>query len=162
MKMELTHDEQLHCILASVHKNQRYSMLDSDERVNKHTPLLDYIWEQAQSIGSEWVVAKYFGVEYDPYKSNYKQAADVGSGIEVKWTKYPAGQLILNTYDRADDVAVLVTGIAPTFHIVGWIPVTAGKTDRYKHTNSNSWWITQINLQPIKYLARSKYANCAV
>ncbi len=47
-----------------------------------------YLAEIAESIGAEWVVAKYFGLPFDPFVDKGKHTADVGKGIEVKWTKY--------------------------------------------------------------------------
>ena len=70
-------------------------------------------------------VAKYFGmIGFDPAMSKFKQTADVGAAIEVKWTSYDSGSLIIYESDRNSDVAVLVVGKCPKYRIAGWIPVS--------------------------------------
>jgi hypothetical protein len=106
-------------------------------------------------------VAKYLAAEYDPFVSKHKEAADVGSQIEVRWTKYVAGQLIVHEYDRPNDIAVLVTGNAPHYFIAGWIPISIAKRPKYRHSKQPNWWVTQINLQPIENLRKSNYGQSA-
>jgi len=89
-------------------------LLESKGHYND-TPFMTYLAELAESIGSEWAVAKYFGLPFDPFEDKGKRKADVGAGIEVRWTKYELGQLIVYEYDRPNDIAVLVTGTAPNY-----------------------------------------------
>ena len=91
-----------------------------------------------------------------------KVKADVGAAIEVRWTKYELGQLIVYEYDRPTDIAVLVTGTAPNYYIAGWIPVTMAQKPRYRHSKQPTWWVTQINLQPIENLRKSNYGTSAI
>jgi hypothetical protein len=91
--------------------------------------------------------------------SRFKLTADVGAAIEVKWTHYDGGSLIIYESDRNHDVAVLVVGKSPKYRIAGWIPVSIAKRDRYKHHKQPTWWIGQQNLQPIENLYRSKYGE---
>lgn len=115
--------------------------------------------EFAESILSEWAVARYYGFDFDPYESKRKIKADVGEIIEVKWTHWHDGQLIVHEYDRASDIAVLVTGQFPYYRLAGWIPVAVAKRDRYKHHSQPNWWITQANLLPIDTLIGSGYGK---
>lgn len=127
-----------------------------DKSVNYH----DMISQHAEAIGAEMAVANYFNfVNFDPSKSLFKETADVSHNLEVKWTKYENGQLIIYPNDRNTDIAILVTGKSPVYTIAGWIPVAVAKKPKYKHSSQDTWWITQINLQPIENLIRSNYAE---
>ena len=131
--------------------------LDTLRRYNTTLTFYERVAELAETIASEWVVARYFGVDYDPFLPKMKKQADVGKSIEVKWTRHIEGQLIVHDYDRVSDIAVLVTGQTPNYHIKGWIPVAMAQKSRYRHTNQPNWWVSQINLQPIENLVRSNY-----
>jgi len=163
MKMELNRQEETVCLLAAI----KFALdggnrPDDGTRYNTEINFYSYIAEWAETIGSEWVVAKYLGVSYDPHEPKFKVKADVGNGIEVKWTKYVAGQLIVHEYDRTTDIAVLVTGKSPHYFIAGWIPVAIAKKPRYRHSKQPNWWVTQINLQPIENLRKSTYGQTAI
>jgi hypothetical protein len=104
MKMELTHDEQMVCMLAAVKLTAESTKgMDNPQRYQKSLATFEYLVESAEAIGSEWVVAKYFNLPFDPYENKFKVKADVGNAIEVRWTKYVAGQLIIHEYDRPND-----------------------------------------------------------
>ena len=87
---------------------------------------------------------------------------NVGNAIEVRWTKYVTGQLIIHEYDRPNDIAVLVTGQAPHYFIAGWIPIAIAQRAKYRHSKQPNWWVTQINLQPIENLRKSNYGQSAI
>ena len=116
----------------------------------------------SEAAGAEIAVAKYFGInEFHPTVDTFKNEPDVLVGalpIEVKQTKYPDGALIIHDDDRNTDIAVLVTGISPTYDIKGWIPVSIAKKPKYQ-ASDGSYWVTQANLQPIENLLRSVYGN---
>lgn len=128
---------------------QRYN-----NKLNNHERVTEY----AESLGAEMVVARYFGLDFDINVSNGKRNADVGKGIEVKWTSYINGSLIIYPNDRVDDVAVLVVGRSPEYYIVGWLPVKMAMQKHFKNSQQDSWWIGQGNLNPIEDLVRSMYA----
>lgn len=117
--------------------------------------------EEAEGVAAEWAVAKYYRKPFDPTESNekYKNQADVGNGLEVRWTKWNDGHLIIYEYDRKSDIAILVTGKSPTYVIKGWIPVAVAQKDRYRHHSQPTWWVAQHHLQPIENLKASIYAN---
>ena len=50
-----------------------------------------------------------------------------GAGVEVKWTMYPNGGVILNTKLSDDTIYVLAKGRAPIFRFEGWITGGEGK-----------------------------------
>ena len=129
-----------------------------NSKLNNHEQVTEY----SESLGAEMIVARYFGLDYDINDSKGKRRADVGQGLEVRWTSYGGGNLIVYPNDRDDDVAVLVVGKSPTYYIVGWLPVAFAKRKRFKNPRQDSWWVDQGNLNPIENLARSEYATAAI
>jgi hypothetical protein len=135
--------------------------LDDLSRVQRYNSKLnnyERVTEYAESLGAEMVVARYFNLDYDVNVSNGKRNADVGKGIEVKWTSYINGSLIVYPNDRVDDVAVLVVGRSPEYYIVGWLPVKQAMQKQFKNSQQESWWVNQDSLNPIGDLVRSSYA----
>ena len=129
-----------------------------NSKLNNHEQVTEY----AESLGAEMIVARYFGLDYDINVSNGKRGADVGQGIEVRWTSYVGGNLIVYPNDRESDIAVLVVGKSPIYHIVGWLPVAFARRKRFKNPRQDSWWVDQANLNPIETLIRSEYAITAI
>ena len=111
--------------------------------------LHEFIAQDAQSTGSEWAVAKALGFAFDPYLVKGKRIADVGKNIEVKWTKYFYGHLIIQEIDRSEDIAVLVLGKSPDFVVRGCMPISWAKHKAYRHKQQANWWIPQAHLMPI-------------
>jgi hypothetical protein len=134
----------------------------SVQKVNLH----ESIARDSEGVGAEMALAKYIGKsDFEPTVNTFKDEPDIdwnGLPIEVKWTKYVAGQLIVHEYDRTTDIAVLVTGKSPHYFIAGWIPVAIAKKPRYRHSKQPNWWVTQINLQPIENLRKSTYGQTAI
>ena len=135
--------------------------MGSEPRYNRGLNFHEKVTELAQAIEAEWIVAKYYGRDFNPFASKYKRVADVGNGIEVKHTE-SGFHLIIYPNDRNTAVAVLVTGKSPEFHITGWIPVSMAKRPRFKKSTQDSWWINMRDLQPIETLIRSSYGEAAI
>jgi hypothetical protein len=115
--------------------------------------------ESSEAVGAEIAVAQYFGIPgFQPTVNTFKNEADIGAKIEVKWTKYLNGHLIVTNNDREHDIAVLVTGRSPVYIIAGWIPITMAKKPRYRNQDG-SYWIDRPNLFPIEDLKRSIYGE---
>ena len=129
-----------------------------NSKLNNHEQVSEY----AESLGAEMIVARYFGLDYDINLSNGKRGADVGQGLEVRWTSYVGGNLIVYPNDRDTDIAVLVVGKSPVYHIAGWLPVAFARRKRFKNPRQDSWWVNQANLNPIDTLIRSEYATAAI
>ena len=136
--------------------------LSTVQRYNKKLNNHERVTEYAESLGAEMVVARYFGLDYDINVSKGKREADVGKGLEVKWTSYINGSLIVYPNERVNDIAILVVGRSPEYYIVGWLPVSQAKRPKYRHTKDDAWWVSQINLNPIENLQRSNYANPSI
>ena len=136
---------------------------DHNSRYDRRLGFHDYVAQVAESIVAEILVARYLGyMNFDPRASQFKKTADVGSFIEVKWTRYENGQLIIYESDRTTDVAILVTGTSPSYRLAGWIPVAMAKRPKYKNSKQPTWWVDQKNLQPIENLKGSNYGQAAL
>jgi hypothetical protein len=130
-----------------------------DKRINFH----EYVSQNAEAVGSEIAVAMYFNVRnFVPTVNTFKNEADIGSKVEVKWTKYDNGHLILGPSDRDQDVAVLVTGRSPVLFIAGWLPVSWCKRAKYFNPLDNNFWVNQKDLLPIKDLRKSIYGSTEI
>ena len=130
-----------------------------DRSVQKVT-FHESIYRNAEAIGSEMAVAAYFGIpNFEPTVNTFKLKADLGGGIEIKWTKWEGGHLIIKPSDRDEDVAILVTGASPNYELRGWMPIKRAKTGRYASREGDSWWVPQADLYPLDDLVRSHYAT---
>lgn len=118
----------------------------------------EFVLQQTEAIGAEWAVAQYFNQPIERGDKKFKNQADVGSRIEVKWTKWIDGHLILTDLDRKEDIAILVTGKAPVYYLAGWIPIAVARRERQKRSDG-SWWIAQADLHPIENLSRSVHGH---
>jgi hypothetical protein len=115
------------------------------------------------AVAGEIAVAKSLGMsDFMPTANTFKSTADIGDNIEVKWTGWMGGHLVIHPKDRDTDVAVLVVGQSPNLRVVGWLPVSQAKRPKYRHTKDDAWWVSQINLNPIENLQRSNYANPSI
>jgi len=133
---------------------------DHPGRFNRAISLHEFILENAEAVAAEMAVAEYFGLrDFKPTLNTFKTEADVGAKLEVKWTKYDNGSLIINKTDRDQDVAVLVTGHSPVYHLAGWIPIKMARVPRFHHRLQDNYWITQRDLFPITDLRSSIHGS---
>ena len=161
MLIKLGNDELAQCTIAGLQRLLRkLAGHNSGHYYNNSLSFQERVCEESESVAAEWAVAKYYNLPFNPAQSNnhFKQKADVGNALEVKWTKYTDGSLIIYESDRVSDIAVLVVGKSPTFVIKGWIPVAMAQRERYRHSSQPTWWVSQNNLQPIETLKASDYA----
>ena len=158
----ITRMEEIKCYFAAIeHCTNKTG--DHETRLQKTKSWFEYVAQNAESMVSEWTVAKALGYDYTPGMTWDKEQADVGEHIEVKWSANPHSNLWIQESDRHDrDIAVMVTGNSPKMHIVGWIPVAVCKKPRYRNASQNNWSVPQINLQPIETLMRSNYAHPSI
>jgi hypothetical protein len=154
----ISEDIEMACHKAATLKFIRaHGTLGRTPRYNAKLNIHERISEYAESLASEFVVARELGIDYDLNYDGFKQFADVGSNIEVRWTRWNVGHLIVYPTDRDDDIAILVCGKSPTYRIAGWIPIKVARTNRYKHSSQDSWWVDQHNLQPMENLYKSSH-----
>jgi len=164
MKMTVTFDQMMQSIeVALLRIREINGRPDHSSRYDKNLSFHEYVCQVAESICAEIVVARYFGnKDFEPTVNTFKTQADVGSRIEVKWTKYDNGALIISDSDRNTDIAVLVTGRSPVYHIRGWIPVSIAKNQQWKRRDKPAFWVEQYNLHPIENLRRSSHGDAAL
>ena len=127
---------------------------------NKHLNMHEYISEMAEAAAAEIVVAQYLEFKnFKPTINTFKTEADIGTRIEVKWTKYRDGHLAIGGTDRQEDVAILVTGRSPVYEIAGWLPIQMARKPKYHHIGYGVHWVPQNNLFPIQDLKKSIYGS---
>ena len=128
----------------------------------------EMITQHAESVGAEIAVAEYFGLRnFMPSINTFKAEADVETleaRIEVKYTKYENGHLILQESQRSrpNDVCILVWGRSPVYNLSGWIPAHMAMTPRYKHSQQGNYWVSKRNLFEMKYLRSSNYGDTQI
>lgn len=160
MISRINREQEWACIEAAMEKIKRRGFEPNHQsRVERDMTFMDFVAQTAEAYAAEWAVANYYGLPYQPSQSESKERADVGENLEIKWSRHHAGNLWIGHSDRSEDVAILVTGRTPLFTIVGWIPVSIAKRDKYRHSTQDKWIISQINLQPIETLERSSFAH---
>lgn len=164
MKMKISHEDEWTAAKVAIERVEEIEgKPDHVSRYNKNLSFHDYICEIAESVGAEIAVAKYFGIsDFNPRASRFKRTADVGSIIEVKWTKYDQGSLIIYDSDRNTDIAILVTGKSPNYVLKGWIPVAIAKNQRWRRRDQPTYWVEQYNLHPIENLRRSSHGEATL
>ena len=164
MRMKISHEQEWDAARVAIERVEEIDgHPDHASRYNKQLNFHDYILEVAESIGAEFAVAKYFGIQdFNPRASRFKRTADVGSIIEVKWTKYDAGSLIIYDSDRNTDIAILVAGKSPNYVLKGWIPVAIAKNQKWRRRDQPTYWVDQYNLHPIENLRRSSHGEATL
>ena len=165
MKVTLTNDEQIAITTAGLKRAVRYrpqwegyTTKRNYQHDKEHLNFAAFVNQQSQALAAEVAVAKYFRKPVDLDNLNYKESADVGNNIEVKWTKWKDGSLILTELDRKEDIAILVTGNMPDFWVCGWIPIAMARRNKQQRSDG-SWWIGQGDLHPMADFSRSIYAT---
>jgi len=113
--------------------------------------------QDIQSKGSEIAAQRYFKLKEPVGATGSFHSPDLGTNVQVRWTKYSTGHLCIYGQHGsrvADNLAhyyVLVTGEIPVFCFRGWLKgreVRASWWDPKKHV----WWVPQGALHPISLL----------
>ena len=161
ISVTLSPAEEMHAARVALTRTQECRQMGVKENI-KDITYFQNIYNQAESIGAEIAAAKALGVaNFDASMSKWKQSADVGRNIEVRWSQWESAHAICKPSDREDDLILLVTGRSPEYKVIGYIPVAVARKPRFLH-KTGSWWVSQINLRPVETLARSVYANASL
>ena len=156
ISVRLQRDDEFVC--ASVAFRRAFDSPNKIDRSFEKLNLHEGIARDAEAIGAEMVVAHYFGIKnFEPTVGGFKLHADLGGNVEIKYTKYKDGHLLISERDRDTDIAILVTGKSPIYWIAGWTTVKNAKRPARKRSDG-AYWINQSDLHPIEDLARSVYA----
>lgn len=163
IRVTLTHSEEITAHeIGFLRAKELGSTANHASRYDRHLNYHEYIAQLSEAVGSEMATAKYFDItDFKPTHGTFKNEADVASRIEVKWSRYADGHLIIHKTDRDTDIAVLVVGRSPEYTLAGWIPVKAAKFKRYWHPRDQNWWVRQQDLRPMENLLESDYAHAA-
>lgn len=73
-----------------------------------------------EGAAGELAVAKALGRFWNGSVNTFRQGGDVGA-VQVRTRSRHWYDPIVRTHDRDEDYFVLVTGVAPSFRVVGWI-----------------------------------------
>jgi hypothetical protein len=161
ISVTLSPAEEMHAARVALTRTQECRQMGVKENI-KDITYFQNIYNQAESIGAEIAAAKALGVaNFDASQSKWKDTADVGRNIEVRWSQWESAHAICKPTDRDDDLILLVTGRSPDYKVIGYIPVAVARKPRFLH-KTGSWWVSQINLRPVETLARSVYANATL
>ena len=109
---------------------------------------------QIMSVAAEIAVARYFNLHsFEPRNGTFKDEADVGENVEVRYSEHNQGDLIIRPRDRNKDYAVLVTGTFTQLYLMGWHDVASAKTQAYlKDYAPGCWWVPHSELLPMNEL----------
>ena len=164
IRVSLTHAEEVTAHeIGFLRAKELGSVADHASRYDRQLNYHEYIGQLSEAVGSEIATAKYFALtDFSPTHSTFKTEADVGSRIEVKWTKYADGHLVIHKSDRPTDIAVLVCGRSPNYILAGWMPIAAARFKRYWNPRDQNWWIGQNDLRPMENFLESEYADALI
>lgn len=84
-----------------------------------------------EAAGAEVAAARMIGRYWYAGVNQWDQC-DVWPDVEVRWTEYKGGRLLLQKKDKPDSPYVLVVGKFPDYEIVGWIRGRDGQRE--------DWW----------------------
>lgn len=125
-------------------------------RKNNHGFVGNGWTENIEGYCAEIAVSKALGLYYSAGDGKGFKGADVSEKIQVRWASEENYRLIIRPADHTDYFYVLVTGIAPTYTIRGFIHGSDAKKDYYYDNPGNgrpdAWWIPQFALDPIDEL----------
>jgi len=132
----------------------RFEKSRADGRSNQHglkaaTPELD-----VRSAQAELAVAKALGIYWTMGVDTF-HGPDLGSNIQVRYTKYATGKLILRKGDNPDHKYYLVASSRDDqYRVVGWIYGRDGMLDKWTAALDKSrpacWAVPQSSLQVLK------------
>lgn len=105
----------------------------------------------------EMVVAKLLGMYWDGSVNTFKRP-DVGT-IQVRTRSKSTYDLIVRPNDEDDSIFVLVTGVAPSFEVVGFIRGGDAKQEAWSESygdRPSAFFVPQESLMPIENLVKQR------
>jgi hypothetical protein len=113
----------------------RYKAWESDHQRKQQMQL---------AYGAEIAIARLLNLSWNGLDT-FKNKADVGDNIEVRYSSVP--YLILRPNDRESDIAFLVQGSTlDRLFLGGFMPVKMGRTPTYKLKDEETWFIPRESL----------------
>lgn len=155
IQVKLGHHDQTMARLLGIERAQWYEGKNSLHKT-KYVDMDTYDHELTQIIGvaAEIAVARYFNLHsFKPRNGTFKDEADVGQNVEVKYNLESTGDLTIRPNDRDIDYAVLVTGSFTHLNLIGWHDVATARQAAYvKDYAPGCWWVPQSALAPMDQL----------
>lgn len=108
------------------------------------------VWNiDIQAAGAELALAKLLG-RYWNDTAEPDDAGDVGERVQVRWTRYDDGCLLLHPEDPDEHYYFLAVGSMPRYTIAGYIRGADGKRQRYWRPNIDrpAYFVPQAALIP--------------
>ena len=111
-------------------------------------------WQiDVEGAGAELLVAKTLGVYCSPVVGALDTETGDVAGLQVKWTKYGDGHLLVARPDPAFNY-VLVVGEMPCQHVIGWAPGQLVLDQGPREVKGRTgYWLPQRLLEPLSTLA---------
>ena len=98
---------------------------------NQHGFKKGHGWdEHIEGACAEMAVAKHFDIYWDGSNGTYK-LPDLSGSMQVRWTPYENGKLIVRPADDEYCKYVLVTGKCPSYTIRGYIQGVSAKNESF-------------------------------
>jgi len=155
IQVKLGHRDQIKARMVGIERAQWYQT-NKPLHKKKYVEMESYEEEltQMMSVAAEIAVARYFNLhDFEPKNGTFKNKADVGQNIEVRYSEHDYGSLIIRRSDRDTDYAVLVTGSFTHLYLRGWHDVATGQCQDYVvDDRPECWWIPQSKLLPMDQL----------
>jgi hypothetical protein len=116
------------------------------------------LWDvDIEGCCGELAVAKWFGVYWNGNME--KLRADDAGNLQVRTTAAHSNRLILHPRDPDDRAFVLVTGVAPTYVLQGWIMGRDGKREEFwcdpSRQGRPAFFVPHSALSPVESLRYS-------
>ncbi len=126
-----------------------------DRRADQHGATRDNGWTlHIEGAAGEMATARALGRYWGAPIGTYKRGGDVGA-VQVRTRCSDDYDLLIRDRDRADDVFVLVTGLAPNFTVRGWIYGHEARRDEWRKEHGGrpaAWFVPQSALHPLRTL----------
>lgn len=127
------------------HRKNVYGHSDNEEKAKATSKEGRFYEAVVCKFEGKPYVFRYFGVDTGKY--------------EVRGTRYSYGKLLLHPKDRDEQIFILVTGLPPTFCLVGWIKGKDGKNPKFWSDpvgGRPAFFVPQTSLNPIEELSEYK------
>lgn len=102
----------------------------------------------------ELAAAKALGLPWDGPVNTFRRGGDVGD-LQVRTRSNHDWDLLIRPKDRPDDVFILVTGVAPSYVVRGWILGKHAQVPKYLKEYGGrppAFFVPQRDLRPISEL----------
>lgn len=102
-----------------------------------------------EGAAGEMALAKFLSRFWSGNLGDLK-ADDVGQ-LQVRTSRRPNADLRLHPDDNDDKAFILLTGVAPSFIVRGWLWAREGKLDKYWRDGAQgrpAFWVPQSDLRP--------------